>query len=217
MKKIILITLIITFIMSAVFGISVVLFELYNEVVMKVLSSTFTLFAYSIPGLACSANYEKSKDKYFSIIGIITCFIGVLYFLQLIWGISFSVNEEIIFTLIILPISFGHISLLLLVDSKDNKVNYFKMGTIFISVLIDIILLYVIYFKVVPNYKLLTILFILGVVGTIVTPLLNRLSDRIVTNDSSYDKLMELKKLLDNNLITNEEFELEKKKILNNK
>lgn len=225
MRKIILKTLIIAFIVSALLGISIVLFDLWNDVTGKILLSTVTIFGFSIPGLACSANYEKTKNKTVSTIGMITCFVSGIYFLLLIWELlNFNFLNSIMWkfsvTCIILSASFGHICLLLLIDSGNKKVNYLKNSTILISIILDLLLLFEIYSEIKLSWKVIIILAILIVLGTIVTPLSNKLNSKTKipqeNSDEKYVNLEQLKRLLDNNAITKEEYDNEKNKILNN-
>ena len=86
----------------------------------------------------------------------------------------------------------------------------------------DLFLLIEIFVETELNWKLLSILAILIVLGTIVTSLLDKLNSRTNssnshTNDDKYLKLEQLKKLLDDNAITQEEYETEKNKILDGK
>ena len=121
-------------------------------------------------------------------------------------------------TCIILPISLGHISLLLLIDSDDSKVNAFKISTIILSVILDILILVEIYANIVMNWKLIVILGILIALGTIVTPLMNKLSKPSIKQnnvDDKYKKIEQLEALLDSKAITEYEYEVEKNKILN--
>lgn len=225
MKKIVLKTLIFTFIISAVLGISIIFLDLWNDITGKILLSTIVIFGFSIPGLSCSTNYEKSKDKTFSIVGISTCFISCIYFLLLTWGfLEFDffdyLNWRLILSSILLSSSFGHISLLLLIDSKEKIVNYFKKGTTILSVIMDILLMSMIFLNFEIEWKLLVIIAILIVLGTIVTPLLNKLNNKanvakIDLMEDKYKKLEQIKSLLDSNAITQEEYEIEKDKILN--
>lgn len=226
MRKIILKTLIITFIISALLGISIILLDLWNDVTGKILLTTVTIFGFSIPGLACSTNYEKAKDKLIPTIGIITCFVSGIYFLLLFWEVlNFDFFDDMIWklilTCILLSASFGHICLLLLINSTEKIVNLFKNSTIALSIIMDLLLLIVIFSETKLSWKLLLIIAILIVLGTIVTPLLNKLNSRAnfsdkKINDDKYIKLDQLKNLLDDNAITQEEYENEKNKILNN-
>jgi len=220
MKKIVLKTLIFTFIISAVLGISIIFLDLWNDITGKILLSTVIIFGFSVPGLSCSTNYEKSKDKIFPMAGISTCFISCIYLLLLTWGFLEYLNWKFILSGILLSSSFGHISLLLLIDSKEKIVNYFKNGTIILSVIIDILLMLIIFFEIEFEWKLLAIITILIVLGTIVTPLLNKLNNKVDVvkidlMEEKYKKIEQIKSLLDSNAITQEEYEIEKNKILN--
>ncbi len=225
MKKTALKILIITFIISAILGISIILLNLWNDVSVKILLTTISIFGFSIPGLACSLNYEKSKDKLIPTLGIITCFVSCIYFLLVIWGIfNYKLLGEFLFEFmvncILFSASFGHICLLLLINSSDKKVNYFKYGTISLSICMDLLILIEIYTEIELYWKIQMVIAILIVLGTIVTPLLNKLNSKTEqkvesVNDNKYLKLDQLKKLLDDKAITQEEYENEKNKILN--
>ena len=69
MKKVVLKTLIITFIINAILGISIIILNLWNDITSKILLTTVTIFGFSIPCLICSTNYEKAKNKLIPIIG----------------------------------------------------------------------------------------------------------------------------------------------------
>lgn len=53
MKKVALKTLIITFIINAILGISIILLNLWNDITSKILLTTVTIFGFSIPCLIC--------------------------------------------------------------------------------------------------------------------------------------------------------------------
>lgn len=155
------------------------------------------------------------------------CFVSCIYFLLLIWEIfNFDFLDNLLWkfvlTCILLSISFGHMCLLLLINSTEKIVKIFRNSTITLSIIMDLFLLIEIFVETELNWKLLSILAILMVFGTIVTPLLDKLNSRTNssnshTNDDKYLKLEQLKKLLDDNAITQEEYETEKNKILNGK
>ena len=155
------------------------------------------------------------------------CFVSCIYFLLLIWEIfNFDFLDNLLWkfvlTCILLSISFGHMCLLLLINSTEKIVKIFRNSTITLSTIMDLFLLIEIFVETELNWKLLSILAILMVLGTIVTPLLDKLNSRTNssnshTNDDKYLKLEQLKKLLDDNAITQEEYETEKNKILNGK
>lgn len=225
MKKIILKVLIITFFVSAILGISIIFLDLWNDITAKILFSTVILFGFSIPGLSCSTSYEKTKAKKISIVGMAICFISCIYLLLLTWDIMnfdfFSdLNWKLVFFSILFSLSLGHICLLLAIDSDDKIVCYFKNGTIIISVLLDGLLFLSIFAEIALSWKLIAMVSILIVLGTVVTPLLNKLNNKsslakIENKEDKYKKLEQIKLLLDNNTITQEEYETEKTKILN--
>ena len=218
LKKIILKTLISTFVISAILGILIIVLDLWNDLTINVLLSTIIIFGFSIPGLCCSTCYEKDNNKAISIIGITICIISCIYFLLLIWNIlEFKffdgLNWKIVLSGILLSSSFGHVCLLLLVDSGNKNVINLKKCTIGLSMIMDVLLLAIVLLDIEVSGKLLSILAILILLGTIILPLMNKLNNKSIDNDK-YNKIEQLKKLLDDKAITKEEYEKEKNKIL---
>lgn len=233
MKKIIFKILIIALTISAIFGIAIILLNLWNETTAKILATTGLIFGFSIPGLCCSSIYEKEGLKTFSIVGMVICLLSCLYYLILIWDyrliefLTININLKIIPISILLSLSFGHISLLLLICSDNDTVKALRNLTIMLSGVLDIILLVGIFTENFVDWHITTILSILIALGTIVTPIVNKLiksnndtpteNNNInnINNDDKYTKLAQLKQLLDSNAITEEEYNNEKNKILN--
>ena len=87
MKKGILYLLIATFSISALLGIGIIILDLWNELTLKVMLTTLTIFGFSVPALCCATLRDKTDEKVFPIIGIVTSIIGGLYTLLLLWEI----------------------------------------------------------------------------------------------------------------------------------
>ena len=226
MKKIILKILIATFVISALLGIGIITFEIWNETTLKILLTTITLFAFSIPTLCCILCYEKKKNKIMPSIGMALSGITYLYILLLIWevlGVEIfdGINYEFITLGTILSASFGHMCLVEGIQEKTNLVKYMKIGTIIGSLFIDLMIVIQVLFDIETYTKLNMIVLILVVLGTIIIPLINKLNhvpaytNNDKNNEDKYKELERLKQLLDNNILTQQEFELEKQKILN--
>ena len=220
MKKIFLKIFFSTFIISAILGILIILLDLWNNITGKILLSTGIIFGFSVPGLSCTITYEKEKSRLFSLFGILICFISCAYFLLLIWNLlEFSffnhLNWKFMLSAILLSSSSGHICLLLTINSNNKLVNYFKSGTVLLSIIMDLLLLLQIYFDIELNWKLLVAIAILIVLGTTVSPLMNKLNNKLNPEQDRYKKLEQLKHLLDSNAISEDEYETEKSKILN--
>ena len=179
MKKIVLKVLIITFVISAMLGIFVVLSGIWNNVTEKVLLSTAAIFCFGLPGLICSACYDKIESKQIPIIGMTTCIASCIYLLFLIWFfLAADVSDfvwQAVWACITMSASFGHVSLLLLIDSDNKMVNYLKNGTCILTFIMDALLLLDIYSNIEISWRLIVTIGILIVLGTIVTPLLNKL------------------------------------------
>ena len=223
MKKILIKTLITTFILGALIGIIAVIFDLWNDVTSNILLSIVVLFGFSVSGLASSTAYEKAKDTFIPIAGLIITIISAIYFELAVWDVEFfkltSVYSwEVPIILIILSASSGHISLLMLISSEDDVVKMSKLSTIVVSLIMDALIINNVASSLDVSWKVIIIIGILVILGTIITPLLNILNkkkEQPKEEDDKYKKLEQLKNLLDTNAITQEEYDVEKNKLLN--
>ena len=188
MKKNILKILVVSLIVSALIGIFAIITGTFGTLEAKILSTTLTIFMFSISGLCCSTIYEIKKYKKISIIGIIISLISAIYTILIIWGvldicIIFCKNQNrntwrILWSLIILSCSSAHLSLILKIDNKNDIVQKTKLGAIVISLLLDFIILMlswsIIQYNDIYN-RILIVLAILVTLGTIITPILNKI------------------------------------------
>jgi hypothetical protein len=228
MKKGILYLLIATFSISALLGIGIIILDLWNELTLKVMLTTLTIFGFSVPALCCATLRDKTDEKVFPIIGIVTSIIGGLYTLLLLWEIidyDFWGETDVykwLIEFIILSASFGHISLMLLINSNDNTVLMTRNGTIIVSIALDFLLTFLIFipdFEDLVVWQFYAILAILIVLGTIVTPILKKARNNLVVEPKKVEEpknntnnaKAKLDDLFANNYVTDEEY----KKILN--
>lgn len=178
MKKIVLKTLIITFVISAIFGIFIVISGLWNDLTERIMLSTAIIFTFSLSGLVCSSCYEKTQNKQIPTIGIIISAISCLYFLVLIWFLYTvdlgDFSWKLGWSLIILSAAAAHICLLLLTDPNNKIVNYIRYGTCIMTIIMTILLIVDIFSSIEINWKIIVVNAILIALGTIVTPLLNK-------------------------------------------
>lgn len=237
LKKMGLMVLITAFMSMAVFCISCILFDSWNETTVSIMKSILIIFLFSIPGFICSSCYENSKNKLVAMFGLIICILACVHSLFLTWeiiNISYSdellygLNEKLFSTEIMLVFFLSHISILLSGKSEDKLVECCQYGTIGFM----IVFYWLIFSQLVlelemfdsSNRKFFAILVILILLGTLITPLVKRLKNKTVSenevkvakeDDDKYKKIEQLKKLLDDSAITQEEYDSEKKKILN--
>jgi len=187
MKNSILKVLIFSLCASALVGILFILTGGFGSgfvIQLQILSTTSTVFGFSIAGLCCSTLYEKEKYRTFSKIGMITCLFGCLLLIGIIWNFisvfSSGFVWQLLFTSIVLSFSFAHLSLLLLINSQDNMVEKIKKITIILAIILNAMILNIIW-SIFPFYsefygRLIAVLSILVVLGTIVSPILNKIN-----------------------------------------
>ena len=165
---------------SALIGIFVFLLGDFGETDFKLLMTTLTIGGYSLTGLCCSVLYEKRKFTSLALSGMAISVIGFLYTVLVIWEAIDLYNDltwRVVAILIVLAASTAHSCLLLLLKSKKTLVNSALSATIiFISIVALMLTILVLNELDVDDfyYRLLGIFAILDVLGTIVTPILNK-------------------------------------------
>jgi hypothetical protein len=178
-KKIFLKTLIVSLSATGLLGIFIFLFGKFGETEGRLLLTTLSMGGCSLTGLCCSTIYPSEKYKIFSIIGIGTaglCFVLTLFN---IWGDFKNLENtwKLLLSLIVLTITFAHISLLLNIKIVNQLVkNTLTATTIFIGIVAFMLLTLIVggFGKGDFFYRLLGVFGILDIVGTIVTPILNK-------------------------------------------
>jgi hypothetical protein len=178
-KKIFLKTLIVSLSATGLLGIFIFLFGKFGETEGRLLLTTLSIGGCSLTGLCCSTIYPSEKYKIFSIIGIGTaglCFVLTLFN---IWGDFKNLENtwKLLLSLIVFTITFAHISLLLNIKIVNQLVkNTLTATTIFIGIVAFMLLTLIVggFGKGDFFYRLLGVFGILDIVGTIVTPILNK-------------------------------------------
>lgn len=181
-KKYFLRTLVIALSISALIGIFIFLVGDFGETEIRLLLTTLTIGGYSLTGL-CSASIQNRNDlKSFSIIGMIISVIGFLITIGAIW--EFVDLEDIwkaMMIFIILSVAIAHASLLLQIRPKTDKIKYALIGTIVFISLVALMLIKSTLTEFDESeffFRLLGVFSILDVLGTIATPILNRITEK---------------------------------------
>lgn len=187
LKKTFLLTMIVSLSLSALIGILVILFGKFDEFQAKVLISTLAVGGFSLLGLCCSSIFERDKLKIFSIVGMSTCVFGLLHSILLIWGGFESIweseiNLKILLTFLIITVSMAQASVLLLIRYKNKKAQISLISTLALIGLIALIVVGLIYELIIFDnemfFKFLTVIVILDVLGTVITPILNKMGGK---------------------------------------
>lgn len=179
-KKVFLISLIVALSISALLGIIIFLEGNFDEIQFKILLTTLTIGGFSLTGLCCATLLDKKRFSGFAVFGIIVSVWGFLFITSLIWDIvnwySYDNLWKFMLITIILAFSTAHSCLLLLIKSEKDIVNVSLSTTLlFISfVALELIALILVEFNIdsIMWYRVLGVFAILDVLGTIVTPIL---------------------------------------------
>jgi hypothetical protein len=181
MKKIFTRIFVLSLVACAVISIGIFLFGKFDEIEIKMFLTVLSVGGYSLTALAAASLSEKSRDNIVTLAGIICSVMGFVVINWLIWD-SFTSSEltwKAAFILMILSIALGQTCLLLHIKPKNDLVKLSLFGTILsISfVALMIINLVIGEFRYVDSgyLRLLGVLAVLDVLGTIATPILNKI------------------------------------------
>ena len=179
-RGILLVPLIASLSLSALVAIFVFLLGDFGETEIRLLLTTLTIGAYSLTGMCASVLYERKRYILLARAGIVVSATAFLITLGAIWEIIDFENvwkPVAIFT--VLAFSIAHSSLLLLAPSDKILVNRFLAATITFIVLVALMLSYLVLDEYDVGdfyYRWLGVFAVLDVLGTIVTPILRKVS-----------------------------------------
>ncbi len=195
-KKIFLIILLAAFVVGALIAVSIFLFGSFGQTEMKLLLTTIIIGGYSLTGLCSSVLYGRKKYVSVAIAGMIVAALGFLVTTTVVWRIPPSIDlmqEVLLF--IVLSGSLAHISMLLLAKSENKLVNKVISLTIISITLLAILLVNLIYQSVFNTaytegitlfgigkidilfyLRLIGVLAVTNVLGTIATPILLKIA-----------------------------------------
>jgi hypothetical protein len=178
-KKIFLYCLVIALSLSALIGIFIFLIGEFAETELRLLLTTLTIGGYSLTALCSATIYNRNALRVFSIIGMGVTAIGFVVTIIPIW--EFIEIDDIWKTMIIfiiLTVAIAHTSLLLQIKPKTKNIKYSMIVTIFFISTVTLMLIR----STLKEYdtteiegRLIGVLFILDVLGTVVTPIFNRI------------------------------------------
>ena len=180
LRKFLLYVLIFALVLSAGAGIVVLLIGSWGEYEEKVLLTTGSLGMYSIFALSCSLLYDRGRYKAFALAGPLVSALGYLLMLVLIWGERDSV--EVLWkyegSLGIAAFTLAHSCLLLLLVPRHALVRWLLSLTLFFNACFALLCIIILLTEYDGEndfwYRLIGIFAILGVLGAILTPLIQR-------------------------------------------
>ncbi len=180
LKRPLLIAFALSLIVSALIGIFVFLFRNFGIVEINVILTTVAISGFSLAGLCNAIIFEKKNFISLSIVGFVIDVLGFVYSIIAIW--NFIPLENIFKTfisLIILTVAFAHISLILLIRPRSRMVKISLYSTITSNIIISLMLLSVIMLNMdlsdQMHFRILGVLIVLVSLGTIVTPIFNKI------------------------------------------
>jgi len=183
-KKQFLRALIISLVISALIGIYLFLFGDFEDSDTRLLLTTLTVGWYSMTGLCSSVVHNRKRIKFFSLFGMIISVLGFFITVIAIWEIiDNTLIWQLVMTFVILSVMISHISLLFLVKPKSKKIRYVMSATILFIAVVTVMLILEILVESEKGeffYRLLGVFAILDVLGTISTPVLNKITKETV-------------------------------------
>lgn len=189
MRRTFLYSMIAAVVISSVLGIAALLSQEFGQTEAKVLLSTLGIAAASILAMACSAAWERGKSRGLAGPGITASIVGCFMLLVGIWAEPRSeVFAKTLVTIVILAIYCAHGALLLLARLK-RRFFWTQPATLVATALLGALLVYMLWSEdsFEDRWRLVGILSILGSAGTILTPVLQRMGQRVGPTASSVD------------------------------
>lgn len=185
LRRILLITMIVTLSISALIGIFVIISGNGGELEGKILLTTASIGGFSLVSLCFPGLFERRKLKVVAYAGLVSCGIGLFFAFVVIWldTMSYSMFEDsgkLLGTFILSSVFLAQASLLLLLKPKSKSVWYSLIATVSLITIVFIMIQLIIWVGDLVDFeeyvKALAVLSILEVLGTILTPILNKFS-----------------------------------------
>jgi hypothetical protein len=176
-RKAFLWTMIISLSLCALIGIITILTGNWGDIELRILASTAVIGGYSLTGLCSAVLFERQRFIPLASIGMFVSVIAALISLIMIWGANYDLWRATSI-LMVLAIAFAHINLLLLIKNSHTAVLTAQIATILfisiVAIMVIILLLNELNYYEEIQFRILGVFAILDVLGTIVTPILNK-------------------------------------------
>jgi hypothetical protein len=175
-----LIALIVSLSASALLAVWAVLVGEFGDLEIRILLTTLAFGLFSLTGLGAAVRFDRHRFVAVGFGGVAASALALVMSLVGIWGEEVWGNETFLRqlgTAVVLAVTFGYVSLMLLVRPRHAGVSLVLAATVGLATLIAAILIWMIWADFQPAsgmFRLLGSLGILATLGTLVTPVLNR-------------------------------------------
>lgn len=196
LKRLFLKLLIASVVVSAAFGIIVILFGNFGSFEVRVLMTTLTVTVTSILGLACGAAIEAGRGNVLPKAGIVFTLISAALLMLIIWDVAddSELYVKTTMTFVIGAVVASHLSLLS-IARLDERFQW-SLGFAWVcDLLLAGIILFVMWSEIEPQGDLVSrvmgVLAILIAAVTVVTPVFHKLSSGTVRTIQTIDEEIE--------------------------
>jgi hypothetical protein len=135
LKRALLHAVIVTLVLSALFGIYVLLSGNLGKTETKIIFTTLTISYFSMTSLACAAAYEQKRYPFMAVPGLVLGVMGILFFIPSIWADWYEIQTigKAMCILGVLSFSFAQACFLSLVTLQRHQqwVYYATVASIF--------------------------------------------------------------------------------------
>lgn len=174
MRKYFIYGLVISLVIAGLLGIGVLLSGTFSELQVRILITTLAFTFYSIIGLCCNT-IISSQHATFAKVGIVVTLVGLAYAVFTTWLTPDAEDFlQLRFSLLVIGICFAHCSLMLLIQPQNKTIYVVRSIAIAASVIATVIIVSMISTMEwgANNFRLLGMAAIVGIVATIVAPIL---------------------------------------------
>ena len=172
--------LIACFVAGAAIAIVTILGFITGQVGFKVALSIVSLGAYTLISLCCLTLVTQQRFPLFGWMGTVACVVGAVFALLTNWEIvtGWELLLKGRYCFFVVAIAFGHASLLLLIETKNEIVRAIRNATLGVIALVAVIFVGAPFVpeSLVLADEIILILCVLDLLGTISTPLLHQIT-----------------------------------------
>lgn len=174
--------MIVSLIISGLLSILILLIGDMDDTQVKIIFTSLSIAGFSITGFCNAVLIEKMKNR-FGYAGILSSVLAFIHLIVLIWfKIDFFNHEwfvKLTVSSIVAAVATAHISLMLLISQNDKAVKASQYLTIASSIATSSLIISAIFAEYFEDAmgRAIGIFSVLTAVGTVVTPILNRLKN----------------------------------------
>ena len=183
LQRFFLLAFVLAFASAALLAIGVILFGKWDDLEVKMLTTTISIGGYSLIALCCATIYRDPRWQVVSVLGLIVCGIGLTFALLTNWRIIKPKLDDLLkgrFAFLSLAMALAATALMLRLAPQQSVVRFSQNATIFMIWLTTLLFNYILFFVVASGarhdavFRMTAASSILALLGLVTTPILRK-------------------------------------------